>query len=229
VAEEVAWSRNSGEYLETLTMMSDLHRAIDKFTMSPDLRYTGTLARLLPRDTVIYGAAPNLVDRADVFFQALEEALNGNSQLAEAWNSEKGLEVQAGLEELKDLVYGMEGLFGEELVFAVSGTEETDFMPLVLTEAPNPSAVAAEIEAVNDRISAKTEGFRPFVIISDPAAAGTEGKAVYTWLGNGLFAVSPSLELLRQVAAAEASGGSDGFAGNPLYETVAARYDQGVD
>lgn len=229
VEEEVQWSRNSSEYLEMLSAVSNIHRAIEQVAMSEELRYTGTLARILPRDTLIYGAAPNVVDRGELFFQAVEDAIADNPSLSEAWNTEKGLEIQAHIEELKELVFGLEGLFGDELVFAVSKTGGDDPAPLILTEALNQPALAAKIEAINDRISEKAEGVRPLLMIADPFATGLPEQGLYAWCSNGLFAVSPSLGLLQQVAAADAANGAGGFAEGPLYETVAAQYDLGVD
>ena len=227
VAEEVTWSRNSSEYLKTLALVSDIHRAIDQVTMSKELRYTGALAQILPRDTFIYGAAPNVVDRGDLFFQAIEDAIADNPKLAEAWNSEKGLEIQGHIEELKDLVFSLEGLFGDEIVFAASRVEGTDPLPILLTETRDAAALKAELSAINDKIAQETNGIYPFAIIDDPFAPGLPDSPLFAWCSGGLLAVSPSLGLLQQVA--DAANGSGGFSASPLYETVAAQYDQGVD
>ncbi len=229
VAEEVRWSRNSSEYLKTLSTVSDIHRAIDQVTMSRELRYTGALAKILPRDTVIYGAAPNIVDRSDLFFQAIEDAIADNPKLSEAWNSEKGLKIQAHIEELKDLVFSLEGLFGEELVFAVSMDEGTEALPIFMAETRDVTALKAELSGINDKISLETKGIHSFTIIEDPFAPGLPNSAFFAWCSGGLFAASPSLGLLQQVASVDAANATGGFSANPFYETVASQYDQGVD
>ncbi|MFH1965118.1 MAG: FecR family protein [Acidobacteriota bacterium] len=229
VAEEINWSRNSSEYLKTLALVSDIHRAIDQVTMSKELRYTGALARILPRDTVIYGAAPNVVDRGDLFFQAIDDAIADNSKLAEAWNSEKGLEIQAHIEELKDLASSLEGLFGDELVFAIARVNETGPLPILLTEVHDVNVLKAELTNISDRISQETGGIRPISVIEDPFASGLPDSPLFAWCTEGLLAVSPSLDLLKQVSEADAGNGSTGFVESPLYETVATQYDQGVD
>ncbi|MCK5880181.1 MAG: FecR domain-containing protein, partial [Holophagae bacterium] len=229
VAEEVKWSRHSPEYLKMLAVGSDIHRAIEQVTMSEALRYTGVLARILPRDTLIYGAAPNIVDRGDLFFEAIEDAIQDNPNLSEAWNSEEGLEIQAHVEEIKELVSSLEGLFGDELVFAVARADEADPLPLFLAEARDVNTLKAELTAINDRIAQETDGNRPISIIDNPFASGLPETPLFAWCAEGLLAVSPSLDLLKQVSDADAGNGSTGFTENPLYETVALQYDQGVD
>ena len=229
VEEEVEWSRNSSEYLDILATVSDLHRAIERVTMSEELRYTGELARILPRDTLIYGAAPNVVDRSDIFFQAIEDAIADNPRLSEAWNSEKGVEIQAHIEELKDLASSLEGLFGDELVFAIAKVNETGPLPILLTEVRDVNILKAELTDISDRISQETGGIRPISVIEDPFASGLPDSPLFAWCTEGLLAVSPSLDLLKQVSEADAGNGSTGFVESPLYETVATQYDQGVD
>lgn len=229
VEEEVAWSRNSSEYFEMLAAVTEIHRAIEEVAMSRELRYNGSLAGILPIETIVYGAAPNVVDRADILFETIEDAVDGNPHLSEIWNSEKGLEIQAHLDELKDLVFRMEGLFGEELIFAVSRLEGTDPLPILLTETLNPAALQAEINALNGRIAKETGGIPPFAVIEDPFAPGLPDPPFFAMFNNGLFALSPSLELLQQIVAADQAGGAGGFSESPLYETVASQYDQGVD
>ncbi len=229
VAEEVAWSRNSSEYLEMLAAVSDLHRAIENVVMSEELRYNSGLARLLPQDTFIYAAAPNVVDRAESFFQAVEDAIADNPRLSEGWNSEEGLELQSHLDELKNVVYGLEGVFGDEFIMAVSRITDSDPLPVILAESRDNATLVAEIEALNDRIAEESEGIRPFAVIDDPFADGLPDPPLLAWCGDGLFAMSPSLELLQQIAEADGSEGTGGFAENPLYEVIASQYDQGVD
>jgi len=229
VEDEVAWSRNSSEYFEMLAAVTEIHRAIEEVTMSKELRYNGALAGILPRQTVLYGAAPNVVDRADILFATVEDVVNGNPQLSEIWNSEKGLEIQGHLDELKDLVFRMEGLFGEELIFAVSKVDGTDPLPVLLTETVNPAALQAEINGLNERIATETKGIKPFAVIEDPFATGLPDPPFFAMFNNGLFALSPSLDLLQQIVAADQAGGAGGFSESQLYEDVAAQYDQGVD
>lgn len=229
VEEEVEWSRNSSEYLNILATVSGIHRAIEQVTMSEELRYSGALARILPRDTLIYGAAPNVVDRSDTFFQAIENAIADNPRLSEAWNSEKGVEIQAHIEELKNLASSFEGLFGDELVFAIAGVNETGPLPILLTETHDVNSLKAELTAISDRIAQETGGIRPISVIEDPFASGLPDPPFFAWCTEGLFAVSPSLDLLKQVSEIDAENGSTGFVESPLYETVAIQYDQGVD
>lgn len=229
VEEEVAWSKNSSEYFEMLTAVTRIHRAIGQVAMSDELRYSGALARILPRDTMIYGAAPNVVDRAGILFQAIEDAVRGNPRLYEFWESEKGREMQSHIDEIEDLAGRMEGLFGEELVFAFSRVEGMDPCPVILAESVNQPALIAEINVLNDKIAAESKGVRPFAVIDDPFGPGLSDAPFFAWCGNGLLVVSPSLELVQQVAASDAAGGAGGFAESTFYQTVAVQYDQGVD
>lgn len=229
VEEEISWSRNSLEYLDLLASATRIHQAVKEVTNSEVLRYSGSLARLLPARTILYGAAPNVIDRADLIFQAIEEAATENPGISEFWNSAKGEEIQSLLAEIRTLVYQMEGLFGDELVFAVSLSGEGKPHPVILAEVGNPSALAAEIERLNDRLSAESGEIRPFAVISDPFGSNLPDSPFFAWCDNGLFTLSPSLDLLRQVAEAESRGGSGGFQSNPFWETIATQYDQGVD
>src|SRR5262245_9843410 len=60
IQDEISWSRNLDTYLALLRALADVNAFLHNRVPGPQLRFTSTLLPLVPANTVVYGAFPNL-------------------------------------------------------------------------------------------------------------------------------------------------------------------------
>ena len=122
VAEEVAWSSEPGRYAALLHELSAVSKEMMAKLANVPLRYDSKLFPLLPPDTFIYAAVPNVTREVADAGLDLERRIQANPQL-KAWfdqqrqsnpNAPDMVEVLARFRELGSYL-------GNELVLAVSG------------------------------------------------------------------------------------------------------------
>ena len=59
VKEEIAWSRNAARYAQTLASLTALQKELNAVA-KPGVRYSTRLLDMMPENTVLYAALPNL-------------------------------------------------------------------------------------------------------------------------------------------------------------------------
>lgn len=229
VEDEIAWSRDVDRYLNLLREYAELRRELRERVPRAELRYSSRLLDLVPEDTVLYAAVPNLGETITETHRVIRERLHESPMLAEWWQQQERIhhfepiidEVVAKLGEFSEYL-------GEELVVSVQARGEDFSGPLVLAEI---------VDAKGFRKFAETElAGRPdwpglnddVTFLDDPAA--TAGKSVvYLWLHDDLVAGSPDPAQLRQVAAIVLEGADNPFVGTPFHAHVLQLYDEGAD
>lgn len=116
-------------------------------------------------------------------------------------------------------------------------------LPVLLAEVTREAAFRAtleqEVAAINQRRQAPGTADAPgqplLRIVDDPSAAaagtgsgnGADGRQVFLWVGHGLFAASPSLEQLAQVAKLRA-GAANPFVASRFHDRIAQAYADGA-
>ena len=230
VADEVAWSRNHGEYIALLREFKVLSDEWNEALAATGLRYDSRLVNLVPANTGIYAALPNLseelVEMREIFNQRLAE----NPALARWWAERMG---NSGMEEnLNDALTRLRSLgqyLGEEVVVAMAIEGEGEPQPpVILAEVINPSAFAAVLEEEVARINAEAEG-QPLVILDNPAdASGLAEDGLYLWPAGDLFVASPEPRRIAEVAAVLAGSGQSGFVGTSFHTQLTEAYGQGA-
>jgi ferric-dicitrate binding protein FerR (iron transport regulator) len=116
-------------------------------------------------------------------------------------------------------------------------------LPVLLAEVTREAAFRAtleqEVAAINQRRQAPGTAGAPgqplLRIVDDPSAAaagtgsgnGADGRQVFLWVGHGLFAASPSLEQLAQVAKLRA-GAANPFVASRFHDRIAQAYADGA-
>ena len=226
VREEIAWSRDADRYIR---MLDAIRGQIDQQLAMPGNRYSTRLLDLVPGDTVLYVAIPNIGEtlaRANVI---LEENLQKNDELRDWWEKEqKESKKRQGLNQAIELVREFGSHLGDEIVIAAAanpkGSGEPE-EPVLLAEVKDGAAFRGFLEGQLDKLGSERKHAR---IIDDPMNIASEGKdEFFVWITGNLVAVSPRQDSLKSLAARMRQGANP-FASTPFYAQIANLYRDGA-
>ncbi|MEM8961449.1 MAG: FecR family protein [Acidobacteriota bacterium] len=228
VDEEVAWSRNIDEYIALLQELDALRAELDRLPV-PNLRYDSRLLDLMPPETVIYAALPNLGETIGEAYGVVTTKLDESPLLREWWE-----ENNSGFEEhLDELVAKLTELgqyVGAEIAVGGALDSEGDMgLPVLLAEVENPAGLQTFLD---EQIGLLSDGEAWLEWVDNPleaTASADDGDRVYGWLHNGVLVLSPDLVPLQWVAALELQGMANPFVGTDFHGQIAALYDEGAE
>jgi hypothetical protein len=241
VKEEIAWSRDADRYIK---MLDEIRNQIDQQLAMPGNRYSTRLLDLVPADTVLYVAIPNVGETLARANEILQENLQQNAELRAWWEQEqkesnkaanktgnKTVGKRLGLNRSIELMREFGSHLGDEIVIAASanpngsgGPEE----PILLAEVKDGGSFRSFLEGQLEKLESER---KPARIIDDPmnpGAAGAEGKdQFFIWINGDLVAVSPRLDSLKSLAARMRQGAKP-FASTPFHTQISNLYRDGA-
>ncbi|HSE23367.1 MAG TPA: FecR domain-containing protein [Pyrinomonadaceae bacterium] len=231
VKDEVAWSRKADQYASALRSLAALKVDLNKIP-SPQVRTSTHLLNLMPADSVVYAAIPNLANNLVESHRLIEERMNQNPALREWWQKEQS--GKQNMDQVMQTIRQFGDYLGEEIAVSVSlGENAKPEAPLVLAELKNSTGLREFIEQEIARYSAGDTQKPNIQFVDNPLAAapvadGAKTETLYVWIQNDLLAASPRLDRLQQLAQTIASGGTGGFATNPFHDRIAQVYLAGA-
>lgn len=228
VQDEIAWSRNAGQYLALLGEFKSMAEQLSQ-APQPGLRYSSKLDALAPPNTVIYGAMPNVGPLLTTANQIFDQHLAESVVLQQWWNQHHPADGPS-LDEIVARVRTFSDYLGNEIALAVTLDDNTkQAMPLLMAEVTRPGLhdyLVAEAQKLN-----AAAGKTVFQVIDnlpasppDPASAQSSSMLVLV-SGNYLF-LSPSLGMLY-TANSEVKGSAPTGDYN-LYSRIQQAYQNGV-
>ena len=225
IEDEIAWSRNLNTHLALLRALADVNAFLRDRVPGPQLRFSSTLLSLVPVNTVMYGAFPNVSSALGQAYDLFLQRINQNQYLSAWWaeQNKRSSSTELTLEEMIGHVRSLGGHLGEEIVIAVSGSREGPDNVVVLASVLNPSGVLAEIKAIASHDSS-------FRVLTDPTQlAGFTGneRGPIAYIGNTILAMSGAPKAIYDVIVAQQSGNT-GFAARPFYASIAKAYSEGA-
>ncbi len=232
VKEEVAWSRKSATYAETLAALTALNTELSKVG-KPELRSSTRLLDLMPADTVFYAALPNLTSTIAESHRIMQERVQQNAALREWWAKE-----HAGRGPKMDQVIGTVREFGDylgdEIAVSLSMDQKGEpTAPLVLAQLKDSAGFREFVE--RQIAQYQTEGKGPAIkFVADPASVTAvtpedkRNEELYVWINSDLFAASPRLQQLQQVAELVRHGGTSEFTASQFHNRIAHVYAEGA-
>jgi hypothetical protein len=238
VKDEVAWSRKAAQYAETLQAFTSLNKELGKVAQ-PGVRNSTHLLDLMPEGTIVYAALPNLTSTIVESHRIMQERINQNAALREWWQKEgKGHRGQ-NVDQVIGSIREFGDYLGDEIAVSVSMDEKGEpVAPLVLAELKNSAGFQQFIEQQIANFGAQKAGSsqRPAIrFLQDPltanAAAAEPGKKVdelFVWIQGNLFAASPKLNQLQEVATTVQKGGTSSFTGTAFHNRIAQVYQEGA-
>ncbi len=235
VKDEVAWSRKAARYAETLAAFTSLNRELGKVAL-PGVRNSTHLLDLMPENTIVYAALPNLTSTIVESHRIMQERINQNAALREWWEKERGSQRGPSVDQVIDSIREFGDYLGDEIAVSVSMDEKGEpGAPLVLAELKNSNGFQQFVEQQIAKYAGNSKGHPEIRFVSDPltakATASESSKkveALYVWIQNDLFAASPKLDQLQELATVVQKGATSSFASTAFHNRIAQVYQEGA-
>jgi ferric-dicitrate binding protein FerR (iron transport regulator) len=121
VKDEIAWSRDADRYVKILDA---IRNQIDQQLAMPGNRYSTRLLDMVPGDTVLYVAIPNIGETLARANEILQDNLRQNAELRGWWEQEQkessNRQGRRGLNQAIELMREFGSRLGDEIVIAAS-------------------------------------------------------------------------------------------------------------
>ena len=205
VKEEVAWSRNAAKYSQTLEALSALNKQLNAVAQ-PGVRHSTRLLDMMPENTVLYAAVPNLAATIIESNRIIEEKIQQNPALSDWFKNSRGPGMNNSIAAIRD--FGEQ--LGEEIAVGAAMDEKGEpAQPLILAELKNAAGFRAFVDAQVQKLSASGKKGPNIQWIDDPntaqatatdPAAKNSDKAMYVWINGDVLVGSPKLDQLQRVA-----------------------------
>ena len=230
VKDEVAWSRNANRYAQVLSGLATLNHEL-KTVQQPGVRNSTHLLDLMPENTVVYAALPNLADTIVESHRVIQERMSQNAALREWWEKEQSGRSQ-NMDQVVETIRQFGSYLGDEIAVSVSMDDQgRPGEPLVLAELKNSEGFRPFLEQEIAKLSSDKKGRPEIQFIENPGGASQSGdkqEKLYVWIQANLFAASPKLQQLQSLAAAMSSGGVSSFTATPFRNRIAQVYQEGA-
>ena len=238
VKDEVAWSRKAARYAETLAGLSSLNKELVKVSQ-PGVRNSTHLLDLMPENTVVYAALPNLTSTIVESHRIMQERINQNAALRQWWEKEQSSHKGPNVDQVIDTIREFGDYLGDEIAVSVSMDEKGEpVAPLVLADLKNSAGFQQFIEQQVAKFAGNSGGSqeRPSIrFIDNPLTAtpattesGKDVHELFVWIQKDLFAASPKLNQLQDLARVVQGGGTSSFTSTAFHNRIAQLYQEGA-
>jgi len=231
VKDEVSWSRNAARYASVLNGLATLNHDL-KGVQQPGVRNSTHLLDLMPENTVVYAALPNLAESIVQSHRVIQERMSQNPALRQWWEQEQSGRAQ-NMDQVVETIRQFGSYLGDEIAVSVSMDDQgKPGEPLVLAELKNSQGFRPFLEQQIAKFGGDKKGQPEIKFIENPAPAvpPAEGKRedLYVWIQDNLFAASPNLQQLQNVATALGNGNVSSFTATPFRNRIAQVYQEGA-
>jgi len=232
VKDEVSWSRNANKYAAVLSGLASINSALAK-VQQPGVRNSTHLLDLMPENTVVYAALPNLADSIVESHRVIQEKMSQNAALRQWWEKEQSGRAQ-NMDQVVETIRQFGSYLGDEIAVSVSMDDQgRPGEPLVLAELKNSEGFRQFLEQEIAKYVSTKKGEPQIEFVEDPATAtapSTDDKheKLYVWIQSNLFVASPKLQQLQGVAAAVTNGSTGSFSSTPFHDRIAQVYQEGA-
>ncbi|HJU92120.1 MAG TPA: hypothetical protein VJ656_04210, partial [Pyrinomonadaceae bacterium] len=231
VKDEIAWSRNASRYTAVLSGWINLKNELNAIEQ-PGVRHSTHLLDLMPENTVVYAALPNLANSIVESHRVIQERVSQNAALRQWWEKEQSGRAQ-NMDKVVETIRQFGSYLGDEIAVSVSMDQKGEPSdPLVLAELKNSQGLQQFIEQEIAKYSNGKKGQPEIAFVQNPmsatAGSGDSKEKLYIWIQENLFAASPKLQQLQSLATAKSSGGVSSFTATPFRNRIAQVYQEGA-
>ncbi|MDQ3754946.1 MAG: FecR domain-containing protein, partial [Acidobacteriota bacterium] len=236
--EEIAWSRDAARYVRLAGELTALRRELDERMPRPGVRYASRLSEMVPDDTVLYAALPNMGASLSESYRVMQERINQNAALREWWASEHrsdSVHNDAELKRVFESVRRFSEHLGDEIVISAAiNSEGRPEGPLVLAELRAPESFRLFLQEQVKTLAAEAKDAPALRFINDPSAVAQEsaGKSakseIFVWINGDIFAAATNTRQLQQLAATVRDHGANRSATNSFHARIADIYREGA-
>lgn len=235
VKDEVAWSRQAARYTQTLAGLTSLNKELSKLAQ-PGVRHSTHLLDLMPEDTVVYAALPNLTATIAESHRIMQERLSQNPALREWWDKEGAGKHGPKMDQVMTTIREFGDYLGDEIAVSVSMDSKGEpGAPLVLAELKNSAGFRQFLEQQLVQYAGNAQGRPQVRFVDDPLAAtattpeaGKRIEELFVWIQGDLFAASPRLQQLQDLAKVMRNGGTSAFTSSGFHNRIAQVYQGGA-
>jgi ferric-dicitrate binding protein FerR (iron transport regulator) len=231
VKDEVAWSRNAAKYTAVLNGLANVRNAL-KSVPQPGVRNSTHLLDLMPENTVVYAAIPNLANTIVESHRVIQERISQNAALREWWEKEQSGRAQ-NMDQVVETIRQFGSYLGDEIAVSVSMNDQgRPTEPLVLAELKNSQGFRQFLEQEIAKYAGDKKGRPEIVFVENPASAVAQSddkhERLYVWIQENLLVASPKLEQLQGVGIAIGNGNVTSFTATPFRNRIAEIYNAGA-
>ena len=232
VKDEVSWSRKADQYAAVLNGLASLRNELTK-VQQPGVRNSTHLLDLMPENTVVYAALPNLANSIVESHRVIQEKMSQNAALREWWEKEQSGKAQ-NMDQVVETIRQFGSYLGDEIAVSVSMDDQgRPGEPLVLAELKNSQGFQQFLEQEIAKYSGDKKGRPEIQFVQDPAtavapSADDKREKLYVWIQSNLFAASPKLQQLQSVAGTITNGSTSSFSSTPFHNRIAQVYQEGA-
>jgi FecR-like protein/putative zinc finger protein/uncharacterized protein DUF3352 len=225
IQTEIAWSRNSAKYLALLGDFAVLQKQFAAIP-GPGLRYSSDLLPLLPENTVVYAAIPNLANTIGEAKRLFEDRLQQSPELRNWWRQQqKGNGPK--LEDVLDQVKTFSSYLGDEIVFSVAREGTGYSAPVILARVKQPG-LEDFVQKESTRLSSNSSQ-AALQSVRDPwSVARIAGHPLLVYVANDLMIATPDLSELQRSVGRSQNGGKMVESAS-FYQQIAHSYEQGAE
>jgi len=231
VEDEIAWSRDSGEYVAMLQEVAALQQDLEAI-MDSQPRYSTRLLDLAPADTAMYIAVPNAPEKIAEVYDVVRARAQSSEYLAETWAEFEAATEGQHMDETMSWVREIGYTLGEETVFAITMDVmdgEPLPVPVVLSEVDADAFIAnfdQQLQQLRDVLAA--EGHDEDIeiaVINDPSEA-LEGQ-LSIWIYEDILVATVDPATMLEMQSGVENQGS-GFVGTELHGLLESSYGLGT-
>jgi FecR protein len=219
VRDEFVWSRNQVKYLALLGEFKIIQDELQKVP-GPALRYSSKLLDLVPSNTVVYAAIPNLGNTLAEANRLFNERIQQSEVLREWWTQHQP-QGPFTLNDIITRIRTFSSYLGDEIVLSITGDRGKYYPPLLLAEVKQPG-LKEFLEGQARELAAKgTVAFR----FMDDAEADPRNfaSALAVTIQDNIIAIG-SAEVVHEFM----SPHRDTFEGTYFHRVISQSYKSGV-
>ena len=177
VTDAVAWSRNAAKYATVVTQLTALRNDLNTKVARPGVRYSSRFLDLVPDNTVVYAALPNISQQLAESHKIMKERISQNPALSEWWgkNQQGGGAMD---DRVIDRVREFGSYLGDEIVVAAgmdAKGEPGDIV--VLGELKDAAGFRAFAEKQLAEMTKDNAGASHVKFIDDPLSVAAPDEA----------------------------------------------------
>ena len=232
IKDEVAWSKNASRYAETLTSLNALNKELNRVAR-PGVRNSTRLLDLMPENTVLYAALPNLAATLTESHRIMQERIDQNPALR-AWYEKERSRRGPNMDQVIGTIREFGDYLGDEIAVSVSMDEKGEpVSPLVLAELKNSTGFRQFLEQQLAKYEGNATDKPKVHFVDDPLTViastdqAKQDKEIFIWIQRDLLAASPKLPEL-QALASRSQQANGVFATTPFHARIAQVYREGA-
>jgi hypothetical protein len=224
VRDEFVWSRNQAQYLALLGELKIIQDQLAKVP-GPALRYSSKLLDLVPSNTVVYAAIPNIGNTLAEANRLFNERVQQSEVLREWWTQHQP-QGPFTINDIVNRIRTFSSYLGNEVVLSIAGSRNGQYNPPVLLAEVKQAGLKEFLEKQAHELG--SNGNAAFRFIEDPVAEArnrgdskTAGGLAMT-IKDEVIAIG-SVDDLYEFASPHRS-----FEGTYFHHVISESYNSGV-